>query len=101
MTALRLPWMACGHAARSIISKRSMYTSAPCWESCPGVASASWRLTTLPTPFGERFTFGWRPICVPVLHGFAIDSELFDDPFEHHVPASVPFTEYYLDAGEH
>jgi hypothetical protein len=58
-------------------------------------------LTTLPTPFGERFTFGWRPICVPVLHGFAIDSELFDDPFEHHVPASVPFTEYYLDAGEH
>jgi hypothetical protein len=39
-----------------------------------------------------------RRVCVP--HA-GIDSELFDDPFEHHVPASVPFTEYYLDAGEH
>ena len=93
--------MACGHAARSIISKRSMYTSAPCLGELPGCRFGNLAVDDVADPLGERFTFGWRPICVPVLHGFAIDSELFDDPFEHHVPASLPFTEYYLDAGEH
>lgn len=53
MTALRLPWMACGHAARSIISKRSMYTSAPCLGELPGCRFGNLAVDDVADPRGE------------------------------------------------